>query len=317
MANIYVGQQLQIQSGVFTGPTPSTSLVVTAITSTTFTAVFPTGLPAGVSVQAHVVYADEVVKEVQQGIAAFNATQLSSSSVLIQSPAVDLVNALYEDRVIGEVLDYLAGLGDTQATPRQWEWGVGANRLLYYRPQGSAARTWYIDVSDLDVQRSIDGLFNSVYAAYQDAHNRTIRPTASADSASISRYGVTRRLAINANTGSSAQAAIQQAAALADNKDPRPRSGVTISRVFDASGARWPLYAPVAGDTMVIRNLSPTLSTAIDRVRIFRLTRTEYHADSDTLVIEPESPLPSLSALLARVLPSGTGFHGAPFIKPG
>ncbi len=72
-----------------------------------------------------------------------------------------------------------------------------------------------------------------------------------------------------------------------------------MSKLYDANGNVWPLFSVRAGDTMIIRNLPPTLSTAIDRIRVFRLTRAEYHVDDDTLTLEPESPLPTLAAMLA------------------
>jgi sulfur carrier protein ThiS len=94
--------------------------------------------------------------------------------------------------------------------------------------------------------------------------------------------------------------AAQQAAQLNDTKDPIPRARLTIDAVFDQNGARWPLTAVRANDIIVIRNLPPTLSTTIDRIRILRAIRTELDVFSGVLTIEPESPLPSLAALLAR-----------------
>ncbi len=71
-----------------------------------------------------------------------------------------------------------------------------------------------------------------------------------------------------------------------------------------------------AGDTVVIRNLPPTLSTEIDRIRIFRITRTEYDPVRNTVTVEPEAPIDSLEALLAQAQLAGTGFEGRPFIAP-
>jgi len=55
-----------------------------------------------------------------------------------------------------------------------------------------------------------------------------------------------------------------------------------------------------AGDTIVMRNLLPTSVLVTDRVRIFRINRTSYNAATNLLTVEPESPLPTLAALLAR-----------------
>lgn len=317
MANISVGQQLQIAQGVFTGgASASASVVVTAVTPTTFSAVFPMPYASTDTVNAHVVYADEVVKAMRAAVSTLNSLQIAAADTLIQSPRIDLVDEIYADRAMPEVLDYLAGLGDYQATPAQWEWGVAAGRLLYFRPQGSAARTWYVDVSGIDIQRSLDPLANSVYATYQDAHGRTLRTTVTSDADSVARYGLTRRRAVAATTTSSTQATTQQAAALDDTATPAPRFGITFETIYNAGGGRVPIWLPRAGDTIVIRNLPPTVSVNIDQVRAFRIARTRCDLIARTLTVEPATPLPRLSALMAQVLPSGVGFHGAPFIKP-
>ena len=51
---------------------------------------------------------------------------------------------------------------------------------------------------------------------------------------------------------------------------------------------------------MTIRNLPPTLSTAIDRIRTFRVSETRYDAMTNTLTVIPESPTPRVEIMLAR-----------------
>jgi hypothetical protein len=296
MARIYVGQSLQIDQA---STTVAESVTVTAITATTFTAVFAFAHVIASTVNAHVVYADEIAKDLVSVTNTLNSTQLSSDTSMIASPSLDLLHEVYEDQYPADILDYLVGIGDSSGY--QWECGVKSSQRLYFRRQGSAAHTWYIDVSALDVQRLLDPLANSIYAVYQDASGRNVRAAATSDSASITRYGVTRRQALSVSSTSATQASLQQAAALADGKDPKPRSGITINQVFDANGSRWPLWYVQAGDTVIIRNLAPTLSTSIDRIRVFRLARAEYAFDTDTLSLEPETPLPKLDALLAKI----------------
>jgi len=252
----------------------------------------------GNTVQGFVIYADEIADDLITVTSALNSGQLSSSLSLTDSPALDLLNESYADMLPCDIMDYLIRLGD--ASGNQWEWGVKDAQRLYMRAQ-NAQRTWYIDVSDLDIQRTLDQLTNSVYAVYSDANNRAVRSAATADSGSIARYGLTRRKALAVQTTSAAQAAYQQATALADGREPRPRAGVVVRQVFDAGGSRWPLWYVQAGDTMVIRNLSPSLGVAIDRVRVFRLTRAEYRFDDDTLTLEPETPIARLDVLLAQL----------------
>jgi hypothetical protein len=293
-ARMYVGQRLIISSGFLVNE----SVVVLSIgSSTTFNATFVNAQPFNATVQSFLIYADEIADDLITTTAALNAGQLSSSTALTDSPGLDLLNEVYQDRLPADILDYLTSIGDTSA--RAWEWGVSSSQRLYFRAR-STQRTWYIDVSDLAVERTLDLLENSVYAVYSDANNRAVRASVTADSASVARYGLTRRAAIGVSSTSAVQASYQQAAALADRKDPRPRASVTIREVFDAGGSRHPLWAVMAGDTMIIRNLSPTLSTTLDRVRSFRLARVSYAFDTDTLQLEPEVPRASLEALLAQ-----------------
>jgi hypothetical protein len=75
---------------------------------------------------------------------------------------------------------------------------------------------------------------------------------------------------------------------------------VEFERVYDELGAEYPLYAMRAGDTVTMRNLPPTLSTSIDRIRSFTISETEYDAAANTIDITPEEPIPSLVTLVAR-----------------
>jgi hypothetical protein len=295
MARIYAGQRLYINQNA----TGAESVIVTAVTSTTFTALFANAHLAADSVTALVIYGDEIADDLITTTSAINSNQLSSSLALTNSPALDMLNETYQDRAPCDILDYLASVGDSSGL--EWEWGVKAEQRLYFQAQGTNARTWYIDVSDLTVTRLLDQLANSVYATYQDANGRTMRTAAMTDPGSIARYGVTRKTVVNVSSTSPTQASLEQVTALADGKNPVPQSGVVINQVFDANGQRWPLWYVQAGDTMVIRNLPPTLSSLIDRVRVFRLARVAYSFDDDTLELEPESPLPKLDALLARL----------------
>jgi hypothetical protein len=61
-----------------------------------------------------------------------------------------------------------------------------------------------------------------------------------------------------------------------------------------------PLYAMRAGDTVTMRNLPPTLSTAVDRIRTFTVGETSYDAAEDRLDIAPSDPVPTLVTLVAR-----------------
>jgi len=299
-ANMYVGQRLIISGGG-----KSESVVVISIPSgTTFTANVVNapggGYPIGTNVSAFVIYANQIVKDVLAKTRAVNATQLSAATTLIQSPGRDLLDETYEDRYGADVLDYLAGLGDTQATPRRWAWGVFENQQLFFWPEGTNSRAWYVDISDLELQKTITNLINSVYATYQREDGATLRSAIASNSASVTRYGVTRRTMVEASTTNVTQATTLRDATLADGATPPPRFGITFDRIYNAAGAVVSPWVPRAGDTITIRNLPPTLSVDVDRLRTFRIARTTCDLIARTLTVEPTTPLPSVNALLAR-----------------
>ena len=247
------------------------------------------------------VYGDEIARGIVSTVSGINSTQLSSSTALISSPALDLRDEVYLDEYPATILDRLSSYGDNSSPSQLYEWGVWENRLLHFRQRGSQARTWYVDISDLQLQRTINALRNSVYATYTyTLDNRTLRTSTSADSNSIARYGLTRRAALNISTTNSTQAGAYRDTHLADLKDPKPRISIQFTELYDASGARWPLYSCRAMDTIIIRNLPPTLSTAIDRIRSFRIIETRYDAIADVLTVTPEAYMPTLDWLVAR-----------------
>ncbi len=295
---MYAGMQLVMNSG----NNPSEIVTVESITSSTqFVATFANAYVIGNTVQGFCVYADEIAEDLLAAVVAVNPTQLSSSTILIQSPSLDLTDQVFEDAVPADILTRLVRLGDNQTTPRIWEVGVYDSRVLYFRPQGGAARTWYVDAADLQAVRTIDQLRNSFYTVYSDTTGGDLRTATNSDAASVARYELTRRAAVRASTTSATQAQVQRDAALNDQSDPAPRTRLRFTALYDAAGARWPNYYARAGDTFVIRNLPPQLSTAIDRIRVFRVIATEYQAATDTITVTPESQPATLSFLLARL----------------
>ena len=49
-----------------------------------------------------------------------------------------------------------------------------------------------------------------------------------------------------------------------------------------------------------MRAVPSGLGTTVDRLRTIRISRTDYDADADQLTLEPETPIPTLEAALAR-----------------
>lgn len=299
-ARMYVGQRLIINSG---GANSESVIVLSIPSSTTFTANVVNapggGYPIGTTVQAHVVYADSVVGAIINTVIADNPDQLASNVALVQSPGLDLTDEVYEDGDMQDILTKLADYGDMQR--RRWEVGVGNNQVLYFQPQNTTGRTWYVDASDIDIERTLDNLRNRTYAVYSEPGGRKVRSAATDDATSISRYGIIRKSALNVDSTSSTQAQTQVNTSLEDTADPRPRAGVVFRMVYNLHGAPAMLFEPTGGDTIVIRNLPPNISTTVDQIRKFRIAHTEYSFDNDTLTVEPDVPQPALDYLVGRL----------------
>lgn len=297
-ARMYVGQLLDIRAAA--GLTLSETVTILSIGgATTFNATFVNNYLIGHTVQAHVVYADEIVGHIASLINTANSTQLSSSTALIQSPGRDLLDAQWLDVYGADVLADLVQRGDTQTQPRRWVWSVETGLLLRFAPLGDGGRTWYVDAATLTVQLSRENLSNDAYTVYQDPSGWPLRTAVNPNAQSVARYGLTRRQAVSVNGSNALQAAAARDTAITQGATPSPRVSVTFPTVFDGSGGRWPLWLIRGGDTVFIRNLPAGLSATLDQIRSFVVSRVEYHLDDDTVTVEPLDPLPTLEAALA------------------
>lgn len=244
-------------------------------------------------------YADEIIRALVSDVVAANPSHLSSSWAQIQSPGLDLRDEVYEDMTHAAILDYLASLGDNQTTPRQWVWGVDNDQALYFRPRGTG-RQWYVDIAAPDLEQTLDNLINSAYAVYQDANGRTARSAVNGDAVSQSQYGLMRRRPVSIQTTNATQAATHRDAALADGKDPRPRTGIETDALYSATGMRVHPWIAQPGDLVTIRNLPPTISADVDLLRTFVISELEFDCDSGMATITPEEPMPALDVMVAR-----------------
>jgi hypothetical protein len=281
-SGMYVGQQLQIESG-----TNGETVTVQSITnSTQFVATFARAHASTKAVQAHVITTSQIAQDIAFVTNAVNTTQLSSSVGGITATSDDLTDEVYEDKYPSDILAALA-------SKLNWSVGVNEARTLYLRPR--SGRSWFVDATDLQVQRSLSALRNDAYAVYQDAAGNTLR---TANNPQSTRYSIVRRAAVTAQTTSATLAATLRDTSLLNTRDVLPQASFPFDQIFDERGAAWPLWALRPDDTITVRNLPPDLSTDVNRVTTFRLTRVEYHCDDNTVVVEPEAPLPILEALL-------------------
>lgn len=299
MSKIYVGQRLFISQGTAVGE----SVIVTAITTTTFTAVFAFAHVIADTVNAHIVFPDEIIKNCVSTVNALNSSQLSSDTALIQSQAVDLDQAVYEDAKPAEIITELLTKSDNQTPPRQWVALVYDAEQLVVRPRGTGS-SWSTDVISLEVVRTLTQLYNSVYAVHSETTNkRKLRTAVNADSVSVTKFGLTRRKAIQVDTNDATQANKIRDAVLALQLDPIPRASVTIDRVFDRYGNPFPLFMVRADDTLTLRNLPPVLSSVLyDKIRTLVITRTDVDLINGSIDLELEIPMPNLDVQMAQAL---------------
>jgi hypothetical protein len=199
---MYVGQQLQIESG-----TNGETVTVQSITnSTQFVATFARTHASTKTVQAHVITTSQIAADIAFVINAVNPTQLSSSVGGITATTDDLTDEVYEDKYPADILSKLAD-------QLNWAVGVDTARRLYLRPR--SGRSWFVDATDLQVQRSLSALRNDAYAVYQDAAGNTLR---TANNPQSTRYSITRRAAVTAQTTSATLAATIRDTSLANTK---------------------------------------------------------------------------------------------------
>ena len=237
------------------------------------------------------VLASDIAANMMAYINNRNAGQIDTSRAFVTETSTDLLDVQFDDTYPADILDELATLENFRAAV--WE-----NGTLYFGAKG-AGRNWYIDADAFEIERSLEDVRNSAYAKYRGARGQTVRTDEETDSDSQSRYGVIRRGVVNVNTSDETEAETHRDAWLTDQETVM-RANVEFSRLYDASGAEWPLYMLRADDNVFIRNLPPTLDSAVDSVRSFVVGSTTYDVDNNEISIEPEVPTPTLVTLIAK-----------------
>lgn len=299
MARIFVGQRLFIDQG---STTVSESVVVTAITSTTFTAVFAFAHIVASTVTAHIVYPDEIIDDCVTTLNALNATQVNADLGSIQSQAIDIDQAIYEDQYPTDIINDLIAKSDDQTPPRQWVAMVYNNQTLIVRPRGSGY-DWFTDITSLDVVRTLTQLYNSVYAVYKEPNDqRSLRTAVTTDADSVAKFKITRRKPILVETTDSVQATKIRDSVLALQTDPVPRANVELDRIYDKFGNPFPLFMVRADDTLTLRNLPPTLGNVYDKIRTLVIVRTNVDLLRNTIQLDLESATPNIEVQLAKAL---------------
>lgn len=225
-------------------------------------------------------------------VAAVNGTQLVADTARITTTAIDMQNEIYEDMRHADVLDRIA-------PPHSFWWGVWDDLRLFFGSPDSG-RAFVVDVADLVLESSLDGVANRVYATYTEAAGRVLRTAVANDTASQGRLGLVRMNLTQAETTSESEAEDWRDALLTDSAAYALRAEVAFERLYTESGVQVPLYALRAGDQLTLRNLPPALGGAIDQIRTFRIGGTQFDNDAYVLAVEPDVPTPTLVTLIAR-----------------
>lgn len=205
--------------------------------------------------------------------------------------STDLLDELYEDRVVADLLD---DLSDREG----YTWSVDDWGVFRYQPQ-SSGRQWWVDAGSVQLERSLDAVGNEIYATYNDPNRRVMRTVANIDAGSVQRTGWRRQAMVSVNSTSAVQAEHHRDIRLQDASQYQVRATIEFRRIIDSSGAVWPLWAVMPGDMITVRNLPPHLVTDDDVLSSFVVAETEYDAVNDQLRVEPTVPIPTLVTLIA------------------
>ena len=258
------------------------------------------------------IYADEIIDVIATQVNSTNSTQLSDSTALIDSPAVDVIEANYQDMYPADIVQLLADLGDGT---NLYEGRVWEDQVLRFQAEGTNVQSWYVDAASIQVDSTIDELYTAAYAVYRTTGGRIQRTSTNTDSAAESKYGVSRRTQVDTTTTDSTEAGNWRDTFVERHKDILPRAIITFDHLMTSSGAIVPGYLARSGDTVTIRNLPAGSGGVVDRIRTFRISRTRYDAERDELSLTPELELPSLEFMVAQ---SATILmRSGPNTKPG
>lgn len=248
-----------------------------------------------VRTQSGTVTPPDILADIVSYLHGKNPAQISGAAERIETNTLDVGTEVYASEWPSDIVARLARLGDNQDPPNRWSAAIWENRMLCYAQEGSGARTWYADIDELELERSITERHNAFYARYGGGDDYTAVAT---DDDLLVRMGFERRGVLRVTTSSEARAETFRDAALQDAARRKPRAQLRVRDIFDAGGTPVELWRIRATDTVSIRNLPPALGE-LDVLREFTLARTEYDCDLDQIRLIPDE-LPTLEFLVGR-----------------
>lgn len=250
--------------------------------------------------------ASDIAAALIEFVSTINPNQLKSGAAInVGTSTLDLTTAVYLDQYPADIL---TDLQDQAVSGKRWQWSVWDDQRLRFNERGADGKTWYTDLIGLEVSGNFDNLINSTYGVYKNGRGETARSAIAADSNSIDTYGITRRAA--ADGQSETQAAAKRDLLISDRKEITPNIGITLSGLFNAAGAAFPLWFCRPGDVVVIRNLPASYSPTINKIRQFYVGATTYDILENKLTLAPDLALPDLAITLAGIS------DRSPFVSP-
>lgn len=313
MTGIAVGNRLWI------GGTDPEEVEVTAITATTFTAVFRyahaaadavsfisehkdgdikfelTGVRAKATNSATVT-ASEVLTTILTDVNASNPGQISSSTALVSDPGVDLKEFEY-DGYPDEVIEQLVTMGDASGNP--WTAEVYEDQRLRVRREDSVTATYQIRQTP-EASRDLDLLRNFIVPRYQDGNGDVAQGTTQSDLLSASRWNIRRNAFFEApEVDSVASVNALAATALLSVVNPASQGDIVVTELF-RNGVPVPLNRLRKGDLVECVEFPSSGRQDVDEACKFRASATAWDEDAGTLTISPTLPASTIEALLSR-----------------
>ena len=251
---------------------------------------------------AYNAFASVVIKAVLTAACTqINADQsnIDATDVAITSGA----GAEYLDIYPQELVEKLLIFSDT--TSLKWYFAIWEDRIPWLKARDVTALDWRVNLYDFTgfkLKYRPSDLWNSCYALYGG-----LRTADADDTDSQNKYDLKRQYVVP-DLGTVTAAAAQSARDgwLADHKElwPKLTDMVLGGYTYDTNGRKYNSSWIRAGDVLRVVDLVPASVDAStvtrDALRTYFIVETDYDADSNTMLVVPDTEFTGLTAELAR-----------------
>jgi len=250
---------------------------------------------------------DDIIKE----MLADEGPDISTTVTGITATSRDLAGIVLTDRDYPQniILSKIAPLADSDG--KQYFFAVWENRTPYWTAKAvSNPVEWFVwlrNTSSGQLIQDAQHLRNNILPVKGGTEG-----TEANDTSSQALYPK-RELKVTVPTGVSSNAENDMRdAILTERADPVQTQSFTVSGTLystratqNVAGAlvEMPKWWVRAGETVRIQDLVPAsdATPALDSLRTFWIRSTTYTAESDTLVIQPDSPQETLGSIISRL----------------